>query len=110
MVIFRNKKMFSEIFSLNEKITLREEDKEYLNELYPELEKEILANGTENETQIKEIITDILMKEEKANILNYLSLNFKESTKTKAKDMVSKFQIKIEINPGEKDFFKSYLI
>lgn len=110
MAVLKNKKLFESIFKLNNDVKLSLDDYSYMSDLADELEKHILENGTESETRIKEIISDTLLKDEKENILKFLSLDFQDKTTLRAEELVKKFQIKIEISPSEKDFFKSYLI
>jgi len=110
MGIIKNKKLYQDIFKIDDGIKLTLDDINYLSELSLELEKYVLENGTESETTIKEIITDTLLKDERDNVMKYLSLDFTQKTTQRAADLVKQFQVKIELSPSEKDFFKSYLI
>jgi hypothetical protein len=110
MGIIKNKRLYEEIFKIDDNIKLTIDDINYMSELSLELEKYVLENGTESETTIKEIITDTLLKDERHTVLKFLSLDFTEKTTKRAEDLVNLFKIKIELSPSEKDFFKSYLI
>jgi len=73
MGIIKNKKLYQDIFKIDDGIKLTLDDINYLSELSLELEKYVLENGTESETTIKEIITDTLLKDERDNVMKYLS-------------------------------------
>jgi len=72
MGIIKNKKLYQDIFKIDDGIKLTLDDINYLSELSLELEKYVLENGTESETTIKEIITDTLLKDERDNVMKYL--------------------------------------
>jgi len=104
-------KQLEAVFKVNEEVKLSNENKEYLkNIIIPIYEKRIQQIGTNSSYMIKEEISNVLLTNNKKQILKYLNLEIDED---KIKDFEKEISdpkfLKIESKEDNKDFFKSAL-
>lgn len=104
------KDILENIFVIDKKVKLSQEEKEYLMDVREGLYKLIEEEGELGATKIKEVVLDDLLKYDYENLIEYLNLDIEEDIEETLKEKVEDEDfLKIEEKEGSEDFFNNYL-